>query len=99
MKKIQAVVECRVLVSHIESTSLNAAKSQLDDARQNKRKVLDSALTIEHQIKDLIPITFFGRQHPKKAAFESVISRSDSCSFSAKRKLTRHVIENDQLLE
>jgi len=42
---------------------------------------------------------FFGASHEKRDTFESIVLNSDWCSFAAKRKLIRHIINEQKLLE
>src|SRR5882762_1224904 len=98
MKQIKAVVRGTVNVS-TTGTNLTEAMKLSGEARRNKSKVIEGALTVEHGLVDIISYYFFGRSHDKKAAFESLILGSDWCSFAAKRKLIGHVIDERTLLE
>jgi hypothetical protein len=97
MKQIKVLVGGQVHVSTKE-TNVTEAMSLFKEARRNKAKVLDGALTIEHNLAAILTYYFFGRSHERKASFEALVLNSDWCSFAAKRKLLAHVIEEQQLL-
>ncbi len=97
MKQIKVLVGGQVHVS-TTGTNLTEAMSLSKEARRNKAKVLDGALTIEHELVAILSYYFFGRSHERKATFEALILNSDWCSFAAKRKLIAHVIDEQQLL-
>lgn len=98
MKQIQVPVSRLVRVS---TTGTNVTRAmELDkQARRNKKKVIDCALTIEHELVRMISYYFFGRSHEKKPEFDSLILNSDFCSFAAKRRLMAHIIKEQKLLE
>jgi hypothetical protein len=96
--------QIRVLVSHVvhvstTGTNLTTATSLGEEARRNKAKVLNGALTIEKEVTRLLSHYFFGRSHERKTVFEALVLNSDWCSFAAKRKLIKHVIEEQHLLD
>ena len=97
MKQIKVVVTGQVHIS-TTGTSVTKAMSLSEEARRNRAKVLDGALTIEHDLTAILSYYFFGRSHERKATFESLVLNSDWCSFAAKRKLMVHVIDDKQLL-
>jgi len=97
MKQIKVLVGGQVHVS-TTGTNLTEAMSLSKEARRNKAKVLDGALTIEHELAAILSYYFFGRSHEKKATFEALVLNSDWCSFAAKRRLIAHVIDDQKLL-
>lgn len=97
MKQIQVLVGGQVHVS-TTGTNLTEAMSLLKEARRNKAKVLDGALTIENHLAAILGYYFFGPSHERKATFEALVLSSDWCSFAAKRKLIAHIIEEQRLL-
>lgn len=95
--------QIRVLISglvHVSTTGTNVTRATklLDEARRNKAKVLNGALTIEQEFIRLLSHYFFGLSHKRKAVFEALVLNSDWCSFAAKLKLIAHVIKEQQLL-
>jgi rRNA maturation endonuclease Nob1 len=70
---------------------------------ENKLRVLDSAFMIEGNLDTIISYYFFGRNIPetkeKSEKFKTFILSSDWCSFSAKRKLIIHIINEMNLLK
>ncbi len=80
-------------------TNVTEAMSRLSEARRNRLKVIEGALSVENQLESIILQYFLGRSHEKRAVFESLILNSDWCSFAAKRKLINHIINEEKLLE
>jgi hypothetical protein len=66
-------------------------------ARHNKQAVIECALAIEANFERLISYYFFGESDEMKDAFTSVILHSDWCTFSAKRRLVMHIINERDL--
>ena len=65
--------------------------------RENKRRLFEAALNIEHSLQMVISHYFFGRDEcnrDRAKAFEVMVLTSDWCSFSAKRKLIQTIIED-----
>jgi hypothetical protein len=69
------------------------------EAEMNRLKVIQGALSVEHQLDAVITHYFFGSSHERRAAFESLVLKSDWCSFAAKRKLVTHIINEQNLLQ
>lgn len=69
--------------------------------RENKRRLFEAALNIEHSLQMIISHYFFGRDEcnrERAKAFETMILTSDWCSFAAKRKMIQTIIEDTQAL-
>jgi len=98
MKQIQVFISQRVQVSSTITTDLTRAVHLADEARINKARVLDSALTIENTLARILSHYFFGPSHKRKSVFEAMILNSDWCTLAAKRKLIKHMINEQQLL-
>lgn len=98
MKRIQALVTGQVQVS-TEGTNLIEAFALGKEARQNRLRVIEGALSVENQLDAVILHYFFGMSHEKRDAFKSLILDSDWCSFAAKRKLILHIINDMNLLQ
>ncbi len=69
------------------------------EARRNRLKVIEGALSVENQLGAVIEHYFFGSSHERRAVFESLILNSDWCSFAEKRKLITHIINEQKLPE
>jgi hypothetical protein len=80
-------------------TRVTEAMAMLEAARTNRLKVMEGAFSVEVQLEAVILHYFLGTAHGKRAVFESLILKSDWCSFSAKRKLVKHIIGEQGLLE
>jgi hypothetical protein len=69
--------------------------------QENKIRVLESVFLIEDNIEKIITYYFFGRNEPenkeRSEKFKTLILTSDWCTFSSKRKLINHII-NEKLL-
>jgi hypothetical protein len=68
----------------------------------NKLRVLDSAFEVEGILDTIISHYFFDRKPETKEKlekFKSIILSSDWCSFSSKRKLIIHIINEMNLLQ
>jgi hypothetical protein len=98
MKRIRVAISGQIPVS-TSGTNLTEAMKVADQARTNRLKVIEGALTVEYQLNAVILYYFFGASHEKRDTFESVVLNSDWCSFAAKRKLIRHIINEQELLE
>lgn len=98
MKQITVVVSNQVHVS-VTGTNITVAMELSAQARRNKAKVIEGALSVEHELVHMISFYFFGRSHERKPPFDSLILNSDSCSFAAKRRLMAHIIGEQKLLE
>ena len=98
MRRISVVKSGQITVSP-SGTNLTEAIKLAEQARLNRLQIIEGALSIEHQLNAIILHYFFGSSHERRAAFESLILDSDWCSFSAKRKLITHIINEQNLLE
>jgi hypothetical protein len=97
VKQIQVIVGARAHVS-TSGINLTEAINLTREARRNRLKVIEGALTVENQLDAVILHYFFGASHERRAAFESLVLNSDWCSFAAKRKLITHIINEQNLL-
>jgi hypothetical protein len=66
---------------------------------ENRSAVIEGAISVEEVINEIILDYFTGIDSEKRKLFESLILHSDWCSFSSKRKLITHIIEDRKLLE
>lgn len=69
---------------------------------KNKAKILDAAFDIERVLDTVISHHFFGEHNEnneKKTEFSNIILKSDWCTFSSKRKLISHIINDLRLVE
>jgi len=98
VKQIRVAVTGRVQVS-TSDTDLVKGINLAREARRNRLKVIEGALTVENQLDAVILHYFFGASHERRAVFESLVLNSDWCSFAAKRKLITHIINEQKLLE
>ena len=98
MKKISVPISTEVIIG-TTPTNVTAAVALVHEARANRHKILEGALTIENEIVQILSHYYFGKTHERKATFEALILNADFCSFSAKRALLRHVIEDLKLLD
>src|SRR5438132_1415428 len=76
-----------------------SASLVLREARQNRLVVIESALAIEDAVDTVIERYFFPESPQKRQLFKSLVVDSDWCSFSAKRKLINHIIDEQKLLQ
>jgi hypothetical protein len=97
MKQIQVMVTDEVRVG-TAGTNVAEAMDRLGEARRNRLKVIEGALSVERQLESVILHYCLGSSHEKRAVFESLILNSDWCSFAAKRKLISHIINDQKLL-
>jgi len=98
------VKQIRVVVTgtaHISTSGINLTEAMnlAREARRNRLKVIEGALSVENQLGAVIEHYFFGSSHERRAVFESLILNSDWCSFAEKRKLITHIINEQKLLE
>ena len=98
MKQIQVLVTGIVHVS-TTGTNVTEAMGLMGEARRNRLKVIEGALSVENQLESVILHYFFGTSHEKREVFKSFILDSDWCTFAAKRKLITHIINDQNLLE
>ncbi len=98
MKQIQVLVTGIVHVS-TTGTNVTEAMGLMGEARRNRLKVIEGALSVENQLEAVILHYFFGTSHEKCEVFKSLILDSDWCTFAAKRKLITHIINDQNLLE
>jgi hypothetical protein len=70
---------------------------------ENKLIILDSAISIENLLETIISHYFFDRNNPnnkeKAEKFKSLVLASEWCSFSSKRKLIIHIVNELLLLK
>ena len=87
-------------IAHVSTTGTNltAVMELSSEARRNKAKVIEGAHTVENELETIITHYFFGHSQERKSAFQSLVLDSDWCSFSAKRKLIRHIVNELGLL-
>lgn len=97
MKQIQVLVTGTAQVS-TSGINLTEAMNLGGEARRNRLKVIEGALSVENQLDTVILHYFFGSSHERRAVFESLVLNSDWCSFAAKRKLITHIINEQNLL-
>ncbi len=97
MKQIQVVVTGTAHVS-TEGINLSEAMNLAREARRNRIKVIEGALSVENQLEAVILHYFFGASRERRAVFESLVLNSDWCSFAAKRTLIAHIISEQNLL-
>src|SRR2546427_5105161 len=98
MKQIQVLVSSLVHVS-TTGTNITEAMRLMGEARRNRLKVIEGALSVENQLETVILHYFLAASHQRRAVFKSLILDSDWCSFAAKRKLIAHIIGEQNLLE
>jgi hypothetical protein len=98
VKQIKAIITG---VAHVSTSGINLteAVNLAHEARRNRLKVIEGALTIENQLETIIQHYFFGTSHEKRAVFKSIVLDSDWCFFAAKRKLITYIIDEQNLLE
>lgn len=70
---------------------------------ESKLKIFESFASTEHIIVEIIAYYFYGINSNEnkefKSRFNSLILASDWCSFSSKRKLMMHIINDKNLLD
>jgi hypothetical protein len=98
MKQIQGLLTGIVQVS-TTGTNVTEAMELMAQARRNRLKVIESALSVESRLDDVIQHYFLGESHDKRTAFKSLILESDWCTFAAKRKLVTYIINEQNALE
>ena len=98
MKQIQVIVTG---TAHVSTTGINLTEAMKlsREARRNRLKIIEGALSVENQLEAVILHYFFGASHERRVVFESLVLNSDWCSFAAKRKLIAHIISEQNLLE
>jgi hypothetical protein len=87
--------------AHVSTAGINLTEAMnlAREARRNRLKVIEAALSVENQLDTVIAHYFFGSSHERRAVFESLVLGSDWCSFAAKRKLITHIINEQMLLQ
>jgi hypothetical protein len=98
MHQIKVIVTGTIQVKTVP-TNLNAAVDLNKEARRNKGKVLEGALSVENQLVDIIAHYFHPLDAQLRAEFGEVVLNSDWCSFSAKRKLIEMIIQKKSVLQ
>src|SRR5438477_6259868 len=98
MKQIQVIVTG---TAHVSTTGINLTEAMKlsREARRNRLKIIEGALSVENQLEAVILHYFFGSSGERRDIFESLILKSDWCSFAAKRKLILHIISEQSLLQ
>jgi hypothetical protein len=98
VKQIKAVITG---VAHVSTSGINLTEAMdlARQARSNRLKIIEGALSVENQLDTVILYYFFGSSHERRAVFESLVLNSDWCSFAAKRKLITHIVDEQKLLE
>ena len=77
-------------------------ESLLGPVRENKRRILEAGLDIEHLMQRVISHYFFSNDEINKARakqFEALILTSDWCSFASKRRLIAHIVDEKGALQ
>ncbi len=72
MKQIRVAITGRVQVS-TSDTDLVKGINLAREARRNRLKVIEGALTVENQLDAVILHYFLGASHERRAVFESVV--------------------------
>ncbi len=99
MKQIKVAV-LRAVVIPTSPRSVNKPGQLCEEAFPNKGKVIEGAIAIEEMLAILITDYFLlGCAPERKSIFNAIILESDWCTFSAKRKLMRHIVDDLKLLE
>ena len=98
MHQIETYQTGSIVVGTAVEASLSSGLARMEAARENKRRIMEGALSVETQITGIILHHFFPEQTERKTEFDLMILRSDWCSFSAKRKLVAWVVQNRKLL-
>jgi hypothetical protein len=97
VKHIRAFITGTAHVS-TSGTNLTEAMNLAQEARKNRLRVLEGALSAENQLNMVILHYFFGSSYERRAVFESLVLNSDWCTFAAKRKLITHIINEQNFL-
>lgn len=70
--------------------------------RENQRRIIEAASLIEHELDTIISHYFFGRSDDNnsegKTRFQSLVLSSDWCTFSVKRRLVIHIVNETNAL-
>ncbi len=77
-------------------------KEVMSPVRENKLQIITIANEIERNLDDIVSFYFYGRKKESKEnknKFLSLILNSDWCTFSSKRKLITHIINEKSLLK
>ena len=101
--KLIATIHTITLLTHPGETvdavvQTGVAKTIVETAHQNRLSVIESALSVERTLEEVIIRYFLGDSHNMVEAFESLILHTDWCSFAAKRRLVNHIIKDKNLL-
>ncbi len=86
MHQIRVTISSTIEVG-TEPTDLAAAVRLLEEARRNKAKVVDAALSVEKQLGDIVAHYFASGAGGMHAEFLDHIVHTDWCSFAAKLKI------------
>jgi hypothetical protein len=102
MKRI-ATIHTVTLLTHPGETvdavvQTGVVKTIMETAHKNRLSVIESALSVERILEEIIIRYFLGDSHDMVEAFESLILRADWCSFAAKRHLAIHLVKDKDLL-
>ena len=74
----------------------------LEPVYQNKLRIFDATFTIENTLERIISHYFFGDDAPNKERaqkFSALVLNSDWCSFSSKRRLVMHIVNETGALK
>jgi len=103
MKLIRAIVNVEVQFMLGEELSVGLLRDLEEklrgEALENRLKVLACALCVERELDSIILHYFLGESHDRSEDFDSLILRSDWCTFASKRKLVTHIVNEQNLLQ
>lgn len=97
MKPIRVLVSGTINVG-TTPVCVNDALELAKQARKNRAKVIEGALTIENAVSEIIAHYFFEKHCNQRTVFEELILNSQWCSFSAKRAVLSHIVREKALL-
>ena len=99
MRQLKFMFTCGVEIPAHSTVKMEDVMPLLEQARQNKLMVVETALTVESQLNSIIAHYFFGENHLKQKIFDELVLNSDWCSFAARRKLVNHIINEFSYFE
>lgn len=85
-----------------ESINPQELSSIFEPVEQNKQSIIDCVFFIEGLLEQIIAFYFYSEQKtesPDMQNFKNLILKSDWCTFSSKRKLVTHIINDLNLLK
>jgi hypothetical protein len=67
--------------AHVSTSGINLTEAMnlAKEARRNRLKVIEGALSVENQLDTVIAYYFFDLSHERRPVFESLVLRSDWC--------------------